>query len=169
VALGSPEQVAVEPFLVAGPRRNAVTMTEQARLALVYVLRVNAGECNPARVLATRYAGTSEKTWMNRFNRLRSLGLLTPAPRRGVAGGTLTDLGLELLGVPGLSPDLIAAYESDAEALPLTDAQALELAGLADWEIRQWLADNPTAGAEDQESWWNRVADRAPSHGGESV
>lgn len=156
MSFSSPEGLAIDAFLVAGPRRNAVTMRDQARLALVYVMRVNAGERNPARALAARYAGTSEKTWMNRFTRLRSLGLLTPAPRRGVAGGDLTDLSLDLLAVPRLGPDLVAAYEADVGAIRLTDEQRLELAGLARWEIPRWLSDNPTAGVEDPESWWTR-------------
>ena len=155
MGLVRPERLLVDPFLAAGPRRNPVTMTEQARLALTYVLCVDAGERNPARALAARYADTNEKTWVNRFHRLRSLGLLTAAPRRGVAGGHLTDRAIELLSGPMPGPELVAAHEVDAE-VRLTDAQYLELAGLADYEIPKWLADNPTAGAEDFESWWNR-------------
>lgn len=163
--LSGPERLAVDPFLVATARRDSVTVAEHAGLALVYVLSVAAGERNPARALATRYPGSSEKTWTNRFNRLRSLGLLTPAPRRGVAGGELTPRAIELLGSDlRLDPRLLATYKAGAKPV-LTAAQAVELAGLPDWETLRWLADNPTAGVEDPEDWWNRVAESAGDRG----
>lgn len=138
-------------------------MADQANLALVYVMSVSAGERNPARSLAARYLGTSEKTWANRFNRLRSLGLLTPAPRRGVAGGQLTDMAHDLLGETRPGAEVVAAHEADPKVI-LTDAQALEVAGLDAQDLQRWRTKNPLI-LEDLESWWNKMVEqeRSPS------
>lgn len=92
--------LAVRPFLVGRTTRNRVGELERALLAEWYVARVVDGDRNPARTLADRYPESSYKTWANIFSRMRTQepALLTGAPRRGVAGGWLTDHAEAILG-----------------------------------------------------------------------
>lgn len=87
----------VQPFLDARLTRQSVGRVELARLALEYVTRVQNGDSHPATSLATEYPETSAGTWNNQFTKARKAGLLTDAPRRGVAGGQLTDAAWELV------------------------------------------------------------------------
>lgn len=87
------------PFLAARRTRNRVSDADRAQLAWWYVQQVDGGDRNPAQTLAERYPETSAKTWANHFTRMRSQSpaLLTDAPRRGVAGGSLTEHAERLL------------------------------------------------------------------------
>ncbi|GIM67989.1 hypothetical protein Pve01_89970 [Planomonospora venezuelensis] len=167
------DDLTVEPFLEAARTRNAVPMADQARLAALYVARVAEGDRSPAQWLARRYDGTSEKTWRNRIHRLRALGLLSDAPRGGVAGGTLTALAFELLGLAAASPEVRANYEGDRKWVDLTDREWDEIArlpgaqvGSADLAMKRWLEANPDVGRELFEDWWLRVSEKPPTNGG---
>lgn len=72
-----------------------------AAVALAYVLLVEAGERRPSLELAARHGG-SVGTWTNRVSHARRRGFLSPV-ERGAAGGRLTDVGRQALG---LDPDL---------------------------------------------------------------
>jgi hypothetical protein len=103
--LVSPTRLAVEPFLRSRLTRNRVGMADLAALALLYVARVSDGDKNPARSLASEYPATSVKTWQNLFNKARNFDLLGAPPRRGVAGGELTDKAQELITGTGKLDD----------------------------------------------------------------
>lgn len=87
-----------------------------AAVAYDYSRLVDAGTPKPAAHLAKAYSDEGHKyeetTVRGWIHEARQRGLLTDAPSRGVAGGTVTPLGLALLG--GLVPD--------AEQPPLPEA-----------------------------------------------
>lgn len=106
-----PSQDVLEPFLSNRATRNKIEPEALARLAWEYVIRVHEGDRNPARSLADEFPGSSFKTWANLFSRARAAGFLTKPPRRGVAGGELTEAAWELLALaPQPSPELYAEY-----------------------------------------------------------
>ena len=185
----TPTDVAVRPYLESRRTRNRVAEADRARLAAWYVQQVESGDRNPARTLAQRYPGTSYKTWANVFSQARTEApaLLTPAPRRGVAGGHLTEHAERLVGAPEIAVDLATTYAETRQVTPgVTRAVgegrvAAPERSLFDtdaeydraWEA--WLDTDPDAPVgdpkrywhmettdpdevEDFEDWWQKVA-----------
>lgn len=119
--LTSPADLAARPFLLSRRTRNRVSDADRARLCAWYVAAVAGGDRNPARTLADRFPESSYQTWANVLSqaRTREPALLTPAPRRGVAGGDLTEYAEGLLGAfPELPADLQRVYEVEREVYP---------------------------------------------------
>ncbi|WP_344203750.1 hypothetical protein [Aeromicrobium alkaliterrae] len=176
--------LATAPFLSSRRTRNKVSDEDRARLVAWYVAQVAGGDRNPARTLADRYPDSSFKTWANIFSRARTEQpvLLTAAPRRGVAGGVLTDHAERLLGFSSDVPDeLVEVYQAEREEHAAsvrydkrvkpprrsrfsTDAEYEATFDL--WAQRRvWFIEVEVGDAtfEDFEDWWNRVA-RSPSN-----
>lgn len=179
----------VRPFLESRRTRNKVAQVDRARLVAWYVERAQAGDPNPARTLAQRYPESSFKTWANVIHQARTQvpKLLTPAPRRGLAGGQLTEHAQRLIGLApeesGVTAELDAAYQAGRERSQVRQGRVTEpMRSQFDsdddynraWE--RWISRNPDAEddsrywhmestdpdqVEDLEDWWNRVA--APS------
>lgn len=163
--LVQPSDLRLRPFLDAAKTRNPVTRAEQAALAFEYCQMVRDGHRNPAAALAERFPETSAKTWANRFHRLRRLGLLTDPPRRGVAGGMLTESAAALLGF-AFPRWLLDEWRAGREYVGPTDQQRDEIAALAgasygatDEAMKKWLAANPGAGWETIEDFIDRKVD----------
>lgn len=183
--VASPDAV-VRPFLESRVTRNKVAQLDRARLVAWYVERAQAGDPNPARTLAERYPESSFKTWANVIHQARTQvpALLSPAPRRGLAGGYLTEFAERLVGVApgrvGVTAELDAAYRAGRERNQVqqglvTAPKRSRFASDDDynraWE--RWINRDPDAeddsrywrmesvdpdDVEDLEDWWNRVA-----------
>lgn len=180
-SLLSPTDGIVRPFLTRRRSRNRVGDVDRALLANWYVVQVQHGDRNPARTLADAYPETSYKTWANLFSQMRSQrpALLTEAPRRGVAGGWLTDHGERLVGMA--VPEAIRVeYEAGREvykdlrherrtAMPKRShfASVKEYDAAFDvWEVTlQWVAsfESGPDTFEGWEDWVDRMEDSVRS------
>jgi len=185
----SPADLVVTPFLAARRTRNRVSDVDRARLAQWYVVQVAGGNRNPARTLADRYPESSFKTWTHIFGQMRSQepALLTAPPRRGVAGGRLTDHAEGLLGYSaGAVPEVLRElYEAERRVFPApvrrerreTPPKRSTSASDADynrawdeWLPRgKWFKETKVGPAELElfEDWWNRAREEAAEEAAE--
>jgi hypothetical protein len=174
----NPTDAAAAPFLVSRRTRNGVGGLDRARLAAWYVAQVAGGDRNPARTLAERYPDSSYKTWTNVFSRMRTQqpALLTEPPRRGAAGGDLTDHADRLLGRSFTIPEgLKEHYEAGRDVYPAPVRRAKRTSAPrrsrfssdADFEHAydawanhgQWIAEHEVGPRtyEEFEDWWVRM------------
>lgn len=148
----------VAPFLRSRRTRQPYDRADLARLALEYVARACDPldpDSNPAKTLAREYPETSAKTWANLFTKARAAGLLTPPPRRGVAGGDLTPEGWNVVSgtvgyvAPRWAGDHFAETDDDLQDLlnaRLNHQSRKQRGDLSESEIAQYeLAERRAA------------------------
>lgn len=175
---------AAAPFLESRRTRNRVREVDRAELAAWYVAQVAGGDRNPAKTLSDRYPDSSYKTWANVFNRARTQQptLLTDPPRRGVAGGVLTEHAERVLGYSSkVEGDIGNLYEEgrDVYSAPTRRERRTAMPRRSQFasEVEYDRAFDTWAGGagvwhaefesgeethEDLEDWWNRMLQPSP-------
>jgi len=117
--LTRPGEIHLRPFLADERKRGTRRpKSDYAWLAYEYVALLERGITTPAKHIAETYGGGSAALWANRISKARDLELLTKEGTT-TAGGELTDLAWELLGLAEFDDDEtdrhIAAREGRAD------------------------------------------------------